>query len=280
MTHASWFSGIGGFDLGFDLAGIETVSQCENNEFCRKVLETHWPGVKRPHDIRECDGRDYPANVYSGGDPCQRDSAASIGHKATATAWGGEFIRVIAEGKPTWVIRENPTRIRTDALWPPARFAACLEELGYTCLLCDMQCAALTGFSRKRNFVLGGTATDIGRLRELLPEQPCNGRYSASDEASGALPVCLTGHRVAYSPRDNYIIEATRHIRILDRHERLGAQGFPEDWLPEGASFAEVVAVTGNAVPIQVARWWGERIMAVGCESYRTSHRTVAEARI
>ena len=57
MTHGSLFAGIGGIDLGFEWAGIETIWQVEINDYCNKVLELRFPDVKRYRDIR---------NVYGG----------------------------------------------------------------------------------------------------------------------------------------------------------------------------------------------------------------------
>lgn len=50
-TFGSLFSGIGGFDLGLELAGLQCKWQCELNDFAIKILERHWPNVKRFKDV-------------------------------------------------------------------------------------------------------------------------------------------------------------------------------------------------------------------------------------
>ena len=52
MTHLSLFSGIGGLDLAAEMAGFQTVGQCEYADYPTKVLEKHWPDVPRWRDIR------------------------------------------------------------------------------------------------------------------------------------------------------------------------------------------------------------------------------------
>ena len=45
MNLLGLFSGIGGFELGFQRAGYEIVGMCEREGFCRSVLAHHFPGV-------------------------------------------------------------------------------------------------------------------------------------------------------------------------------------------------------------------------------------------
>lgn len=73
MTFGSLFAGIGGFDLGFERAGLQCKWQVEINEFCRKVLAKHWPDVRRHDDVRTFPpaGDEWRVDVICGGFPCQ-----------------------------------------------------------------------------------------------------------------------------------------------------------------------------------------------------------------
>jgi DNA (cytosine-5)-methyltransferase 1 len=56
VTVGSLFSGIGGFDLGFERAGFEIKWQVEIDDYASAVLAQHWPNVRRYRDVREIHG--------------------------------------------------------------------------------------------------------------------------------------------------------------------------------------------------------------------------------
>ena len=110
MKVLDLFSGIGGFSLGLEWAGMETIAMCEKDKFCRQVLAKHWPDITIHEDIRDLDGKDYKGSidVVCGGFPCQPFSVAGkqLGKADDRHLWP-EMLRVIKESAPTWVIGEN-----------------------------------------------------------------------------------------------------------------------------------------------------------------------------
>lgn len=110
MTHASLFSGVGGFDLAAEWAGFKNIFNCEIDSFCRKVLKYHFPNSKHYENIKSVDFRPYRGriNVLTGGFPCQPFSVAGNrkGVNDDRYLWS-EFLRAIREIRPSWVIGEN-----------------------------------------------------------------------------------------------------------------------------------------------------------------------------
>lgn len=51
MRFGSLFTGIGGFDLGFERAGMQCAWQVERDQDCLRWLEKHWPDVPRYADV-------------------------------------------------------------------------------------------------------------------------------------------------------------------------------------------------------------------------------------
>jgi DNA (cytosine-5)-methyltransferase 1 len=118
VKHGSLFTGVGGLDLGFEAAGIETVWQCEINKQARSVLAKHWPTATRYTDVCEVDGAAVaPVDVISFGSPCQDLSIA--GNRAgfqdgTRSNLYFEAVRIIKEMRdatknqyPRYAIWEN-----------------------------------------------------------------------------------------------------------------------------------------------------------------------------
>jgi DNA (cytosine-5)-methyltransferase 1 len=110
LTYGSLFTGIGGFDAGFDAAGMKCLFQVEKDKHARSVLRKHWPSVKRYSDVKEVTTDELVhVNVLCGGFPCQDVSVAGK-RKGLAGERSGlwfEFHKIIVNMQPGWVVIEN-----------------------------------------------------------------------------------------------------------------------------------------------------------------------------
>lgn len=114
MRVLDLFSGIGGFSLGLERAGMTTVAFCEIEPYCRAVLKKHWPDVPCYDDIRTLNRERLTADgiavdVVCGGFPCQDISCAGAGAgiKGERSGLWREYSRLIGELRPSFVIVEN-----------------------------------------------------------------------------------------------------------------------------------------------------------------------------
>jgi DNA (cytosine-5)-methyltransferase 1 len=114
VKHLDLFSGIGGFALGLQKVGFETVAFCDIEKYCQHLLKQKWNGVKIYSDVREitkekfkADGIESP-EIITGGFPCQPFSVAGSrkGTDDNRHLWP-EMFRIIKEFKPRWIIGEN-----------------------------------------------------------------------------------------------------------------------------------------------------------------------------
>jgi hypothetical protein len=109
LTFVSLFAGVGGFDLGFEQAGMKCVGQVEIDKHCQKVLQKHWPDVPLHDDVTTATdwanekGLVGNVDIVCGGFPCQDVSVA--GRRAgIAGARSGLFwdaIRLLGKSKHT-----------------------------------------------------------------------------------------------------------------------------------------------------------------------------------
>ena len=109
LTFGSLFAGIGGFDLGFERAGMKCKWQVEIDEYARRVLEKHWPDVPRYEDIKTITELPY-VDVVCGGFPCQDISVAGKGKgiiEGKRSSLWFEMLRIIRLVGPKYVVVEN-----------------------------------------------------------------------------------------------------------------------------------------------------------------------------
>lgn len=142
------FSGIGGFSLGLERAGMETVAFCEMDEPCNKVLRKHWKDAIIAQDVRQLkyiDGclierdENIPHNfrltskkidLICGGYPCTGHSVAGKkkGFENEGSSLWKEYLRLIGEIKPKYCIIENSPNLRNTGL---AEMLQAFHEVGY-----------------------------------------------------------------------------------------------------------------------------------------------------
>jgi DNA (cytosine-5)-methyltransferase 1 len=173
MRVLDLFSGIGGFSIGLESVGMETVAFCEQNAYCQKILAQHWPTLPIHSDITELSGYEYRGSVelVCGGFPCQPFSVAGErrGKEDDRALWS-EMLRVIREVAPRWVIGENVPGII------PMELDTVLSDLegeGYTCWTFVLPaCAVDAPHRRDRVWVIAHTNSEIESDGSVDAETP------------------------------------------------------------------------------------------------------------
>ena len=110
MRVGSLFSGIGGMDLGFEVAGgYEIAWQVEKDAWCRRVLAKHWPDVPRYEDVTTLTGEELePVDLICGGFPCQPVSHAGQQKGTDDDRWlWPHFARLLGVLRPRYALVEN-----------------------------------------------------------------------------------------------------------------------------------------------------------------------------
>lgn len=238
LTFGSLFAGIGGFDLGFERAGMVCKWQVEINEFCRRVLAKHWPAVHRHDDVRtfpDGDPEAFKVDVICGGFPCQ--DISSSGKRAgiqdgTRSGLWSEYARVVRVVRPRFVVVENVADVLHRGL------GVVLGDLAGMGFDAEWRCLPAAAFGvaqrRPRVFVVADSnrwRLDRGEKRHVFDEG-----FERRAYADGL----ALGERAAATA-------AARVRRMAGR-------------VPRGVDRPRIAAC-GNAVVPQVAEWIGQRLM-------------------
>jgi len=289
LTFGSLFAGIGGFDLGFERAGLECKWQVEIDDYAIRVLEKHWPNVHRERDIRTVGSHNLEqVDVICGGFPCQDISYAGLGAGLDGERSGlfFEAIRVVEELRPQIVVLENVSALLTRGL---DRVLGTLAEVGYDA---EWNCipAASVGAPhiRDRVFVLAYSNESftseerIQRSAEQLRVSCDHGKGEEQLPSDTDIKFTQDGRESSAPSRDSKGIRnlSDTNLTRLEKWEGKDARGTrsnrwsepirSEWWFTEPelgrvangiSSRVDRLRGIGNAVVPQVAEWIGRQIM-------------------
>ena len=209
----SLFSGGGGLDLGFELAGAETVACVDNDHESCKTLRFNRP----QWDVFEGDIRDYVPSVNDidvviGGPPCQGFSSAGKGNPSDPRnfLWR-EYFRVVDAVKPRAVVIENVSALthkrNGDHL---SGIISALEESGYHFAMGVLNAADFGVPQARRRLIVIGLRDAI----PTLPEPTTPGEPRTVKEAIGDLEFAPYDEEFSHVP--------PRHAKhVAERWDRL-----------------------------------------------------------
>lgn len=231
-TFGSLFAGIGGFDLGFEQAGLRCVWQVENHEKRQAVLRRHWPHVTRWGDVRTFPPTErveqFRTDIICGGFPCQDISLSGKGAGIDGERSGlwDEYIRIVRTLRPRVVVVENVTALTSRGLH---RVLGDLAASGFDA---EWDCLPASAFGayheRDRIFVVAYPSGVNGRPHDLL-ETSRDGRASLQSRRLRRMAVAQRGRqpgtRLGREPRLDRLVR--RIPGAMDRLEGAGNSVYP-----------------------------------------------------
>lgn len=227
VTAGSLFSGIGGLDLAFALAGFDIRYQVEINPFCRKVLSKHarqyWRNAVQYADVQQCGigRRDEPpgVDILFGGFPCQdiSDAGKRAGiREGTRSGLWYEFRRLIGETRPRIVFLENVAAICRDGRGGTDVLAQ-LAEMGYVGYAGTLFAADAGAPHQRERWFCVGYSDSIGHPQPATAGQLCD--YEIRHDSTCE----RTGTQQLYTPVANGQVvntESQRNQRDTRRMEK------------------------------------------------------------
>lgn len=249
MKAISLFSGVGGFEIGFERAGIETVLQAEQDKWCLSVLEKHWPNTRRVTDVRDVGDRGlqgeavrragggpwHPggADVYAssertrtrgidliyGGFPCQDLSVAGAraGLNGERSGLFFEFARILADLRPQWCVIENvPGLLSSNKGRDFATVLDSLDELGYGVAWTILDAQHFGVPQRRRRVFVVGCLGDWRPAAEVLSLEESSGRNPSPRRKAGQDTPASIAVRLAQTGSNGWGIGVDGQAYTLD----------------------------------------------------------------
>ncbi|MBP3322341.1 MAG: DNA (cytosine-5-)-methyltransferase [Clostridia bacterium] len=278
----SLFAGIGGFELGFKRAGIETSMICEIDPVAQHVLAANMPDAQIVSDV--CTLKELPkdTDILCAGFPCQDISTIGIktGLSGERSSLVKEVFRLLRKRKVEWVIFENVANMLYlrdgEAI---KTIVAELESLGYNWAYRMIDSIAFVPQKRRRVFVVaslhhnpcdvilsGNSQLEQGAITIETLSEPCGFYWTEGKYAIGlyqnAVPTLKVGSSIGI-PSSPAIAFPNGTIGTPDIRDAERLQGFPIDWTKVAEEIAKPSVrwrLVGNAVTVDVITWLANKI--------------------
>jgi DNA (cytosine-5)-methyltransferase 1 len=279
LRVAGLFAGIGGFELGFSLAGHDTTLLVDNAPASQAVLRARFPHAELVDDVRSIERLPSATDVVCAGFPCQ--DLSSVGRKqgieGARSSLVGEVFRLLKENPVSWLVLENvPFILQLGKGAAMNTITTALCELGYRWAYRVLDTQAFGLPQRRRRWYLvasnvhdprGVLLPGDGSSLSPMPERPAFGFYwtegtRALGWAVDAVPPIKGGSSVGVASPPAILMPdgavVTPDIRDAER-----LQGFAADWTRPAE---EVVKpgfrwqAVGNAVSVDVVEWIATRL--------------------
>jgi DNA (cytosine-5)-methyltransferase 1 len=281
LTMAGMFSGIGGFELGFQRAGYKTSILCEIEPTARRVLTENFPNHEIVNDIRDINFVPSNVDVLCAGFPCQNlsSSGSKAGIEGDQSSLVYEVFRILRKRPVEWVILENVAfMLKLKSGQAIRAITAAFEELGYRWAYRVIDSSVFVPQRRRRIYIVASLnhdprnvlLSDNNGLSGLNSAESMDtpvgfywteGRY-ALGLANNAIPPLKAGSTIGIASPPAIAFPngfvGTPDIRDAER-----LQGFDVDWTASACDVAKPAMrwrLVGNAVTVNIAEWLANRI--------------------
>lgn len=275
------FSGVGGFSLGLERAGMETAAFCEFDPKCQQVLRKNWPDTPIYNDVRTLtmeqlknDGIE-DIGLICGGFPCQNISIAGKGIGGISGEKSGlwtEYKRIISEVRPKFAVIENVKQLLSRGL---SVLLQDLASIGYDATYTTFDSKYFGVPQRRRRvyiiacrdgirdgsdiFKLEERSTEEHFLKVAAIEKEFAWNFEKGEDIEEAFAYftrqrsdefACTGLSSTLAKRDykSYtdVIVQEGKVRRVSVAERMLLQGLPQDWLEDcGISSSKAYSFNG-----------------------------------
>ena len=207
ITFGSLFAGIGGFDNGFENAGMECLWKVEKDKHCRMVLKYHDKGAEVFEDVKTVGKRNLrPVDVICAGVPCQDVSVAGKrkGLAGDRTGLFFEFERIVSELQPEWFVFENvPGLLSSNEQRDFATILGRLGECGYLQAYRVLNSQYWGVAQRRRRVFIVGHLGGTGAIQVLFEPEGLPWNPQKGGKKRPGITQAVTGRLGSGGPDDN-----------------------------------------------------------------------------